>query len=281
MKIGLSGRTLGFERVEEQAREAEAEGWSHLWYAGGSGGDALLAVAFAGRATSSIELGTSVVQTYPAHPALMAQRAQAVAAACGDGRFVLGVGPSHQPVIEGMYGMSYATPGTHTEKWTAELNRFLGEKPVPVLIAALGPRLLRVAGEQAAGTITWMANARAIDSHVAPRIAKAAQTAGRAAPRIVAGLPVAVHDDVDEARTEAAKAFAVYGTLPNYQRILAHGEVDGPAQAAIVGDEASVTAQLEQLLDAGATDVWAHVFPVGTDRSGSRDRTKALLRSLL
>lgn len=282
MRIGLSGRTLGFDRVEQQAVEAEAEGWSHLWYAGGSGGDPLLAVAFAGRATSSIELGTSIVQTYPAHPALMAQRAQAVDAACGgDGRFTLGVGPSHQPVIEGMYGMSYATPGTHTEEWMGGLNRFLGDKPVPVLIAALGPRLLRVAGEQAGGTITWMANARAIGSHVAPRITKAAEGAGRPSPRIVAGLPVAVHDDVDEARAEAAKTFAVYGTLPNYQRILAHGDVSGPAEAAIVGDEASVTAQLEALVDAGATDVWAHVFPVGDDRSGSRDRTKSLLKSLL
>lgn len=279
MRIGLSGRTLGFDRVEEQAREAEAEGWSHVWYAGGSGGDALLALAFAGRATSTIELGTSVVQTYPAHPALMAQRAQAVDAACGGGRFTLGVGPSHQPVIEGMYGLDYSRPGSHVEEWMTALNRFLGDKPVPVLIAALGPRLLRVAGEQAAGTILWMANARAIESHVAPRITKAA--AGRPAPRIVAGLPVAVHDDVDEARQEAATSFAVYGTLPNYQRILDHGGVRGPAEAAIVGDEASVTAQLEALVDAGATDVWAHVFPVGTDRSGSRDRTKALLRSLL
>jgi len=282
MRIGLSGRTLGFDRVEEQAREAEAEGWSHLWYAGGSGGDALLALAFAGRATSTIELGTSVVQTYPVHPAAMAARAQAVEAACGGtGRFTLGVGPSHQPVIEGMYGLDYSRPGTHVEEWMTSLNRFLGDKPVPVLVAALGPRLLRVAGEQAAGTILWMANARAIDSHVAPRITRAAASAGRPAPRIVAGLPVAVHDDVDEARAEAAKTFAVYGTLPNYQRILGHGGISSPADAVIVGDEAAVTAQLEALLDAGATDLWAHVFPVGTDRSGSRDRTKAVLRSLL
>lgn len=281
MRIGLSGRTLGFDRVEEQARDAEAEGWSSLWYAGGSGGDALLAAAFAGKATSSIELGTSVVQTYPAHPALMAQRAQAVAAAAGEGRFTLGVGPSHQPVIEGMYGLDYSTPGTHTEEWMSGLNRFFGDKPVPTLIAALGPRLLRVAGEQAAGTILWMANAEAIASHVAPRITKAASGAGRPGPRIVAGLPVAVHDDVAEAREEAAKAFAVYGTLPNYQRILAHGGISSPAEAVIVGDEASVTSQLEALVDAGATDVWAHVFPVGADRSGSRERTKELLRSLV
>ena len=111
-----------------------------------------------------------------------------------------------------------------------------------LLVAALAPRLLRVAGAVADGTILWMGNARAVESHVAPRIGKAAADAGRTAPRIVAGLPVAVHDDVAEARAVAARQFAVYGQLPNYQRILDHGGVDGPADAAIVGDEAAVAA---------------------------------------
>src|SRR5262249_49954068 len=153
-------------------------------------------------------------------------------------------------------------------------------QPVPVLVAALGPRLLRVAGSIADGTILWMGNARAIESHVAPRIGKAAADSGRSAPRIVAGLPVAVHDDVAEARAVAAQQYALYGQLPNYQRILAHGGVSGPADAAIVGDEASVAAQLQGLLDAGATDIWAAIFTVGDDTSGSRRRTRALLREL-
>jgi len=151
---------------------------------------------------------------------------------------------------------------------------------IPVLVSALGPRLLRVAGQHAAGTILWMANARAVEQHVAPRIRKAAADAGRPDPRIVAGLPVAVHDDVAEARAVAAQQFAAYGTLPNYQRILAHGGVSGPADAAIVGDESSVAAQIEALVDAGATDVWAAPFPVGDDRSASRARTRALLMEL-
>ena len=134
-------------------------------------------------------------------------------------------------------------------------------------MAALGPRLLRVAGQHAAGTITWMANATAIAQHVAPRIRKAAADAGRPEPRIVVGLPVAVHDDIAEARSVASEQFAIYGTLPNYQRILERGGVAGPADAAIVGDESSVTAQLESLFEAGATDVWAAPFPVGEDRS--------------
>ena len=72
----------------------------------------------------------------------------------------------------------------------------------------------------------------------------------------------------------------IYGTLPNYQRILAHGGVDGPADAAIVGDEATVAASLQGLFDAGATDIWASIFPVGDDASGSRRRTRALLQEL-
>jgi alkanesulfonate monooxygenase SsuD/methylene tetrahydromethanopterin reductase-like flavin-dependent oxidoreductase (luciferase family) len=151
---------------------------------------------------------------------------------------------------------------------------------IPVLVSALGPRLLRVAGEHAAGTILWMANARAVEEHVAPRLRKAAADAGRPQPRIVVGLPVAVHDDVGEARSVAAQQFAGYGTLPNYQRILERGGAVGPADAAVVGDEASVAAQIEALFAAGATDVWAAPFPVGDDRSTSRARTRALLVEL-
>ena len=150
---------------------------------------------------------------------------------------------------------------------------------VSVLLAALAPRMLRVAGEQTDGTILWMGNARAVESHVAPRLRSAASAAGRSEPRIVAGLPVAVHDDIDEARTAAA-SFAGYGELPNYRRLLDIGQVAGPAEAAIVGDEAAVESQIQQLFDAGATDVWAAIFPVGPDTRASRARTRALLQDL-
>jgi F420-dependent oxidoreductase-like protein len=221
----------------------------------------------------------------------------------GRNGFTLGVGPSHQPVIEGSFGLSYANAGRHTEEYVTILAKLLhgeavefhgedfdvrlgapsGAAPglvVPLLVAALGRRLLRVAGEHADGTILWMANARAIATHVAPTIGAAAEAAGRPAPRIVAGLPVAVHDDIDEARETAAQQFAGYGVLPNYRRILDHGAADAPADAAIVGDEDAVTKQIGALFDAGATDFWGAVFPVGDDREGSRRRTRALLREL-
>jgi len=303
VRIGLPGFGTTVDQVVQQAARAEADGFKALWYPSAVLGDPLVPMALAGRATASIELGTSVLQTYTCHPVLMAVRAAAVVAAIGaPGRFTLGVGPSHRPVIEDMFGMSYNSPGRHTDEYTQVLTQllrgeavsFAGEEfrvnaappaladgvAVPVLVSALGPRLLRVAGQYAAGTITWMANARAVEEHVAPRIQAAASDAGRPPPRIVVGLPVAVHDDVAEARAAAAEQFVIYGQLPNYQRILERGGVSAPAEAVIVGDEASVTAQVEALFAAGATDVWAAPFPVGADRSSSRARTRALLKEL-
>ena len=300
MRIGLTGGAARVDKLVEQATRAEADGFSALWYPSAVLGDPLVPIAFAGRATSTIEFGTAVLQTYTSHPVLMANRALSVSAAIdGPGRFTLGIGPSHHPVIEGMFGLSYDRPGRHTDEYVQVLTALLrGEQvsfagdefrvnaalaqgaQIPVLVAALAPRLLRVAGEHAAGTILWMANATAIGDHVAPRIRKAATDAGRPSPRIVAGLPVAVHDDAAEARSRAAKQFAIYGQLPNYQRILEYGGVTSPANAAIVGDEANVTAQIEALFEAGATDLWAAPFPVGDDQSASRARTRALLKEL-
>jgi F420-dependent oxidoreductase-like protein len=303
MRIGLPGVGSTVDSIVRNAERAEAEGFRSLWYTSAAAGDPLVAIALAGRATSSVELGTAVLQTYACHPTLQATRAAAVAAAIGTpGRFTLGVGPSHRPVVEGALGLSYDRPGRHTEEYVEVLAtllrgeevRFTGDvfrvnaappalvdgAELPVLVSALGPRLLRAAGQHTAGTITWMATATAVERHVAPRIRAAAADAGRPEPRIVAGLPVAVHDDVAEARSAAAEVFAVYGTLPNYQRILERGGVAGPAEAAVVGDEAAVTGQLEALLEAGATDVWAAPFPVGADRSASRARTRELLRAL-
>ncbi len=297
MRIGLSGGGASIARVIEQAKDAERDGFSSLWYPSAAGGDPLVPIAVAGRETTRIELGTAVLQTYPCHPLLMANRAASVAFSMGRAGFTLGVGPSHVPVIEGMYGIASDRPGRHTEEYVTilmaalrdgqadvdgELLHAHGRRsvapdfPVPVLVGALAPHLLRVAGEMADGTITWMANARAVGEHVVPRLRAAA---GGRSPRVVVGLPVAVHDDADEARAEAAAQFAMYGNLPNYRRILDIGGAAGPADAVIVGDEESVAGQVRALFDAGATDLWAAPFPVG-DRQVSRARTRALLASL-
>jgi F420-dependent oxidoreductase-like protein len=303
LRIGISGGGATVDRLIDQAVQAEEDGFTSIWYAGGAGIDPFVAMPLAGRATSRIEVGSSIVQTYPRHPVLMAQQAAGVAWAVGDPtRVTLGIGVSHQPVIENTYGLSYGTNARHLREYLTVLGallaegtvRFTGEeysaaadlpgRPDPalrVLVAALAPKSLASAGELAGGSITWMANARAVGSLIAPRLGEAAAAAGRPAPRIVAGLPVAVTDDADAAREVAARQFAVYGMLPNYQRVLAAGGISSPAEAAIVGTEDQVAAAITDLVDAGATDLWAAPFPVGDDRRASRQRTRALLRDLV
>ncbi|NUU22044.1 MAG: TIGR03564 family F420-dependent LLM class oxidoreductase [Streptomycetaceae bacterium] len=302
MRIGLTGGGATPQKIVEQAQRAEAEGFHALWYASVVQGDPLVALALAGRDTSTIELGTAVLQTYPCHPLLQAQRAASVAAGMGRAGFTLGLGPSHAANITGAYGLSYDRPGRNTEEylriltallrgeavdfdgaeWTAHARAGTVSAPhrVPVLLAALSPRMLRVAGEYGDGAVLWMAPIAAIDRHVAPRLTAAAEAAGRPAPRIVAGLPVAVHDDEQEARAAVAAQAVVYADSPAYQRILAVGGADSPADAAIVGDEKSVEAQLRALLDAGATDIHAHIVPAGPDPRASAQRTRTLLRDL-
>lgn len=302
MRIGLTGGAGTVDKVVAQAARAEAEGFTSLWYASVVTGDPLVAMAIAGRQTERIELGTAVLQTYPCHPLLQANRAASVVDAMGRPGLTLGVGPSHRPLVEGVFGYDYGHPGRSTEEYVRILTTVLagedvdldGEDwtahtagrsvapahPVPVLVSALGPRLLRLAGSLADGTVLWMAPARAVESHVVPHLTAAAAEAGRPSPRIVAGLPVAVHDDEAEARDAAVAASSMYSGMENYRRILEIGGAATPADAAIVGTEASVTAQLQSLLDAGATDIWAAPFPVGEEPRASLQRTRDLLRDL-
>ena len=301
MRIGISGGT-NLERLGGQLEQAESEGFSGVWFAGATGADVLTTIAVAGRVSSAenIELGTSVVQTYPCHPALMAERVKATSAAVGAGRFTLGLGVSHRMVIES-YGLSYERPAAHMREYLQVLRPLLRGEPVdhsgefynvrtqtraaseadvPVLVAALAPAMLRVAGELADGTITWMANRSALETQIAPRLRRAADAAGRPAPRVVAGLLVGVCDDEAEGREAAARQFGFYGQLPNYQRILAAGGISGPAEAAVIGDEESVARQLAGFVEAGASDIWTVSVPVGDDRRASLARTRTLLREL-
>lgn len=303
MRIGLSAAGASVDEVVRQAEQAEADGFTSLWYASPLLGDPLAAMVLAGRATSVIELGTAVLQTYACHPVLQAARAAAVATAIGgSGRFSLGLGPSHPQIVRKQLGLPYTKPGQHTEEYVrivapllrGERVQFIGEEfqvdagplasasdtGAPVLVAALGPPLLRVAGAFSAGTLLWLANAVAIERHVAPRIRQAAAEAGRPGPRIVAGLPVAVHDDTAEAKSVAAQLYARYGTRPSYRRILEHGGATQPADVVITGDERSVTAQVRALFEAGATDVRLEPFGVGRNGAASLGRTSALLREL-
>ena len=302
MRLGVFfGGTNDIHGQIQAVVEAEQDGFDGIWLGQIFGPDVLTVIAMAGEKTSRIELGTSVVPTYPRHPVAMAQQAMTAQAATG-GRFSLGIGLSHKPVVEGMWGMSYEKPAVHMREYLSVLRPLLKEgrvsfngeffrvnatvqvvapEPPPVLIAALAPVMLRLAGEMADGTVTWMVGRKTLETHIVPRINSAAKAAGRAEPRVVVALPIAVTDDVDEARERAARSFQVYGALPNYQRMLKIEGVAGPAELAIVGDEKQVEDQLRGIAAAGATDFLANVFPVGDDASASLGRTRALLKTLI
>jgi F420-dependent oxidoreductase-like protein len=302
MRIGIMGGGMrGLDAQVQMVVDAERDGYDSVWFGQTFDTDAMTAAALAGQRTSRIEIGTSVVPTYGRHPFVMAQQAMSVQAAT-NGRFVLGIGPSHQIVIENMWGLSYEKPIRHVREYLDILLPLLNDgrvafkgevyataaglqmpnvTPPPVMISALAPLMLKLAGERTAGTITWMTGAPAIRSHVAPSITAAAQAAGRAQPRICVGLPVAVTDDVAAAKERAGQAFQIYGTLPNYRRVLDKGGAAGPSDVAILGDEAAVEQQLRDLTAAGATDFFAAVLPVGDDAAKSIARTNDLLKQLV
>ena len=287
------------------AREAEGLGFATGWLPHIPWSlDALTAVALAGQVTSRLELGTAVVPTYPRHPLTMAQQALSAHSASA-GRVVLGIGPSHPVVIEGMHGLAYTKPARHTAEYVDVLKlafhctghvshqgeffqvQAMLEVPgtaelpmLPVLVSALAPMMLRMAGTKADGTITYWANERAIGEHVVPTIAGAAATAGRPVPRVVAGIPVAVVRDVDAAKNRAATLFAGYHGIPAYQRIRSEGGDAELPDIAIIGDEKTVETRLRAFADAGATDLAAAVLGLDPDREASMQRTMNLLAQL-
>ena len=302
MRIGIG--YSGVASLEAQVREvvgAEEDGFDSVWFAHIFGADALTIIALAGAKTTRIELGTSVIPIHSRHPFALAQQALTVQAATG-GRLTLGIGLSHQPVVEGMWGLSYEKPARLMREYLSVLRPLLrgetvafsgevfrvagalqvpGATPPPVLIAALAPMMLRIAGELADGTVTWMAGAKTIESHIAPRINAAAEAADRPRPRVAVGLPVAVTDDPAQVRERAAQEFQIYGQLPNYRRMLDIEGADGPGDVTIVGDEAEVERQVRALASAGATDFSASIFPVGDDAAAGMARTRDLLKGLV
>ncbi len=288
MRIGMFGTRMTegtIDDVVEEVRQAEADGLDSYWASQIFGQDALTALAIAGREVPRIELGTSVVPTYPRHPVVMAQQAHSVNVAAG-GRFCLGIGLSHQLVVESMWGLSFAKPVRHLREYLSVLGPLsrgeavsfdgeeyrvhaalavAGAQPYPIVVAALGPQLLKVTAQHADGTLTWCTGPKTLAEHTIPTITAAAEAAGRPAPRVIAALPVCVTDDIDGARARAAKTFSIYGQLPSYRSMLDREGVEGPADIAVVGTEKEVTAGITALADIGVTDFAAVEFGSGPD----------------
>jgi len=301
MRIGTSqdepAGPEALSRLRDQLQRAADDGFASAWMSNIFGLDALTALAVAGSQVPGIELGTAVVPTYPRHPAVLAQQALTTATAL-DGRLTLGIGLSHKIVIEDMYGYSFDRPARHMREYLSILlplldgqqASFQGEtmragiglstpRPgrVPVLLAALAPQMLRLAGQRTDGTVLWMTGPATIRDYVAPTIREAAAAAGRPSPRVVCLLPVCVTDDPDGARARANRVFAIYGQLPSYRAMLDREGAAQPGDVVLTGDEDAVAAQIRALEEAGVTDFVAAEYSRGDDQV----RTRALLKSLL
>jgi 5,10-methylenetetrahydromethanopterin reductase len=301
MRVGVTLREPSgpdvFARLREQVQRVADDGLASAWMSNIFGLDALTALAVVGSQVPGIELGTAVVPSYPRHPAVLAQQALTTAAAVGGGRLVLGIGLSHKIVIEDMYGYSFERPARHMREYLSALLPLLdGEKAsfrgetvradiglttprvgrVPVLLAALAPQMLRLAGARTDGTVLWMTGPATVRDYIVPAIRAAAEAAGRPAPRVVCMLPVCVTDDPDSARARAERVFAIYGTLPSYRAMLDREGAAGPGDVAITGTEDQVAAQLTALAQAGVTDFLAGEYARGDEQ----ERTRALLKSV-
>jgi 5,10-methylenetetrahydromethanopterin reductase len=301
MRIGIFGGTVNDGTINEvvaEAARAEADGFATYWAPQIFGLDAMTVLAIAGREIPRIELGTSVVPTYPRHPWVMAQQALTTQAATG-GRLCLGIGLSHQVVIESMWGMSFDKPVRHLKEYLNVLLPLVrgeavsvngetisthgalqvkGGSPFPVVVAALGPQMLHLAGAVADGTLTWCTGPATLAEHTVPAIAAAADQAGRAVPRVIAALPVCVTEDVDGAAERAAKVFAIYGQLPSYRAMLDREGAKTVADIAITGSESEVSDRIAALAGIGVTDFAAVEFGATPDEVA---RTRAVLQALL
>jgi len=291
------GRSTTIDDIVALTRRAERAGYDNVWMANVFALDAIMTMGIAGRESSSIEVGTAVTPTYPRHPSAIAQQA-VTAAAASRNRFVLGIGLAHKIMIEDALGLSYAQPARHMKEYLEVLAPLLrgetvhydgeqyrvhglsvgaaGADAVPVIVAALGARMLELAGRHAAGTITWMAGPRTLAEHIVPSITRAAAAAGRAAPRVVAGFPIVLTREPDAARARIGQALALYGQLPSYRAMLDREGAAGPADLALVGDEGALRAGLARIRDAGATDFNAAIAEV---EPGAFDRTFEFLAS--
>jgi F420-dependent oxidoreductase-like protein len=302
MRIGLFFSDVGEPNdIIKRLVEAESDGFEGAWLSQIFGNDSLMLIAEAGRETERIEFGTAVVPVYPRHPFSFAQQVATTASMAGN-RFTLGIGLSHQPVVEGMWGLSYQKPARYMREYLQVLRSLLDDgkvsfkgeafrvvgtiqspekERVSVLIAALSPVMLQIAGALADGTVTWMTGIKTIRDHTVPSLKAATQKAGRPDSRVVVCLPTAVTDDADAARQRVAQGFAVYGQLPNYRRMLDREGVEGPPGVAVVGDEKQVEEQIRAFAAAGTTDYVATMIPVGDDAAASLSRTRELLQGLV
>ncbi|WP_328605262.1 TIGR03564 family F420-dependent LLM class oxidoreductase [Amycolatopsis sp. NBC_00345] len=301
MTIGITlpaGQPAGVDELIGQARQAADAGVGSVWFSQQPlSYDAIALAGLAGREVPGLAVGTSVVPLYPRHPLVLASAARTADAATG-GRFTLGLGLGAQAFHQPIYGVEYPPPIRHLREqltvlrqvFSGEAVDFAGETldvhtadaagaaDVSIIVAAMGPQALRVTGELADGTLPFLAGPRTLAEEIVPTLTKAAERAGRPAPRIIAAVPVVVTGDVAAVRQTAAAELGFYSTIPSYQKVLATAGVDHAAQLALIGDEETVAAGVRQYYEAGATEVL--FAQTGLNGTADRERTWRLAGAL-
>lgn len=290
MNIGWNGTGLvqkaSIEAVAQEISEVAAGGYNSYWLADHPTGgfDALTALAVAGQQDNTLELGTAIVPSMPRHPMALAAQTLTTAQALGN-RLTLGIGLSHATMMADL-GIGFDKPIRHLREYlsilmplleTGEVD-FAGEQlrcrarvfrpdaaRCAVLVAALGPQALAVAGRMTSGTTLAWVGPKTIAEHIAPRLNDAASAAGRSAPRILATLPVCVTDDQAGTRAHLGKTLGSYGELPSYRAMFEREGAEGPGDVALIGSAAEVEDQIARLAAAGTTDFCPTVYALNRD----------------
>ncbi|MGQ4807985.1 F420-dependent glucose-6-phosphate dehydrogenase [Candidatus Entotheonellaceae bacterium PAL068K] len=303
-RIGVAVRGDRSDEILAAIEHAEQLGIHAAWMTtGGARQDSITIFAAAALRTQRIKLGTSIVPTFPRHPMVMVQQAQVVAQ-LAPGRFRLGVGPSHRPMIE-LMGFNFTSPIGHLREYVQILKALLQQgrvdfdgaylkahatipEPldVPVMASALQRGSFELCGEEADGAISWICPWFYLRDVALPAMQAGAEKAGRPVPPLIAHAPVCVHENADEVRT-AVREQIMNPRLRFYQQMLiAAGfpEAENGAWSeamidAVVswGHESQVEERLRELLAGGATEVLVSPIVAGNDHNASLDRTLRLL----
>lgn len=259
------------------ARRAHTAGVRQLWIAQRVDIDAIALSGLIGAAVPGLGVGTSVVPINPRHPLLISAAAQTAQAAT-HGNFSLGLGLGARSVEQQAFGTTWPNTIQRLREHLTVLRSIFddgavdfqgseisaapqwpvavaGGTPVPVYVAAMGPKALQITGELADGTLPYLAGPRTVGDFIVPTITQAAAAVGRSAPRVIAMVPVLVTDDAESGRDWAAEQLAFYETIPSYQKVIAREGVESVADLAAVGTVDEVKRRLQVYLDAGATDV--------------------------
>lgn len=304
MRIGINGSTqivvgASSAMVCQHAAAAEAEGFPSYWVNQSLVPDALTLLGAVGAATHRIELGTAVIPTWPRHPLMLAAQALTAQELIG-GRLVLGIGLAHQRSVEATLRIDFERPATNMTEyldvllpalrdrtvdvtgdiWSANVDNMGGPAGVEapsVMLAAMGPRMLELAGGRTDGTILWLSGPRTIAERIRPALLAAAERAGRPQPRIVASVPVCVTDRADEVRDLIDGLLGSYNDLPSYRSVMEFEGVSKVSEVSVVGSAAEVREHLARFAEAGTTDFSAAEFTLQADEAES---TRELLRSV-